>query len=164
MLSTWVFISCYRIDTLICLRKVKPNLRKHPQTFNIRLFKTSARQLNKPIALWQALDKNNPNGRHHMEESREGWHSPIIIKRHVNNILTIFTSVLVVCISSVMYFVLIWHYHLQALVSTIILASSPRVPEARLTQKVICSNSKLTVFASVVTFIGVVVWIVIHCR
>ena len=37
--------------------KVKPNLKKYPQTFDIKLFKTSARQLNKPIALWQALDR-----------------------------------------------------------------------------------------------------------
>ena len=61
-------------------------------------------------------------------------------------------------------FVLIQHYHLQALISTIILASAPRVAEARSTQKVICSNPELTTFASVVTFIGVVVWIMIHCR
>ena len=99
-----------------------------------------------------------------MEESREVWHSPTIVKRPVNNILKIFTSVLVVCISAVLAFVLIWHYCLQTLVSTIILASAPRVAETRLTHKVICSNPELTVFASVVTFIGVVVWIMIHCR
>ena len=93
--STWVFISCY-------------NLRKCPQTFDVQLFKTSARQLNKSIALWQALDKIDQNGSHHTEESGEGRDSPTIVKRPVNNILTIFTSVLVVCISAVLAFVLIW--------------------------------------------------------
>ena len=95
-----------------------------------------------------------------MKEFGEGWLSPTFVKRPVNNILTIFTSVLEVCISAVFAFILIQHYCPQALVSTIILASAPRVAEARLTQKVICSNPEVTAFASVVTFIGVVVWIV----
>ena len=94
----------------------------------------------------------------------DGWHSPTIVNRPVNNILTILTSVLVVCISAVLAFVLIQHYHLQALVSTIILASIPQVPEARLTQKVICSNPELTAFASIGSFIGVAVWIMVYCR
>ena len=119
---------------------------------------------NKPIALWQALDKIDQNVSCHMEESREGWCSPAIVKRSVTNILTIFTSVVVVCISAVLAFVLIWHYCLQVLVSTIILASAHRVAEARPTQKVICSNPELTTFDSIVTFIGVLVWIMIHCR
>ena len=86
--------------------KVKPILRKHPQTFNIWQFETSARQLNKSIALWQTLDKIDQNGRNHAEKSVDGWHSPTIVKRPVNNILTIFTSVFVVCISAVLAFVL----------------------------------------------------------
>ena len=90
--------------------KVKPNLKKHPQTFDVWLCKTSARQLNKPVALQQALDKIDQNGRCNVVESGEGWHSPTTVKRPVNNILTIFTCVLVVCISAVLAFVLIWHY------------------------------------------------------
>ena len=75
--------------------KVKPNLRKHPQTFGECLFKTSARQLNNPIALWQALDRIDQNDKHHIKETWEDWHSPTIVKSCVNNILIIFTSVLV---------------------------------------------------------------------
>ena len=152
----------HRLPTLA--EKVKPNLKKHPQTFNVRLFEISARQLNKPIALQQALDKIDQNDSCHVDESGQGWYSPTIVKRPVNNIPTIFTSVMVVCISAVLAFVLIWHYHLQALVSTVILASVSRVAEARLTQKVICSNPELTTFASIVIFIGVMVWIMVHCR
>ena len=62
-------------------------------------------QLNKLIALQQALDKIDQNGRCCTEESGEGWYSSTIVKRPVNNILTIFTSVLVVCISAVLAFV-----------------------------------------------------------
>ena len=99
--------------------KVKPNLKKCPQTFSVWLlwlFKTSARQLSKPIALWQALNEIDQNGRHHAEESVDGWHSPTIVKRPVNNIVIIFTNVLVVCISAVLAFVFIQYYHLQVLV------------------------------------------------
>ena len=99
-----------------------------------------------------------------MQESVDGWHSSTIVKRPVNNILTIFTSVSVVCISAVLDFVLIWHYGLQALVCTVILASAPWVAEVRVNQKVICSNPELNGFASIVTFIGVMVWIMVHCR
>ena len=49
--------------------KVKPNLRKCPQTFDVQLFKISVWQLNKPIGLQQALDKIDQNGRCYMEES-----------------------------------------------------------------------------------------------
>ena len=94
----------------------------------------------------------------------DGWYSPTIFKRPVNNILTLLTSVLVVCISAVLACVLIWHDHLQALFSTIILASASQVAEARLTQKVICSNPVLTAFASIVSFIGVMVWTMVYCR
>ena len=83
---------------------------------------------------------------------------PPLSKETVNNILALFTSVLVICILAVLAFVLIWHYHIQAL------DFSPRVAEASLTQKAICSNPELTVFASIVTLNGVVVWIVIHHR
>ena len=50
------------------------------------------------------------------------------------------------------------------MVSTIILASASRFAEARLTQKVFCPNPELTAFASIVTFFGVMVWIMVHCR
>ena len=144
--------------------KAKPNLKKHPQTLDVWLFKTSARQLNIPVALWQALGQNWPKLQVPCREAGEGWHSPTTVKRPINNILTIFTSVLIVCISAVLAFVLIQHYHLQALVSTIILASASRVAEVRSSQKLIYSNPELTAFASIVTFIGVNVWIMVHCR
>ena len=94
----------------------------------------------------------------------DSWHSSIIVKRLVNNILTIFTSVLTVCISAVLVFVLIWHYHLKPWSLQLSWPQASQVAEARSTQKVNCSNPELTLFASVVIFIGVMVWIMVHCR
>ena len=78
--------------------------------------------------------------------------------------MMIFYTILVICVSAGIFFLLFKHFKLQALVSTIALAPIAKVDAKPIhVEKVVCSNPHLTVLATVVTIVGLLIWLYAHC-
>ena len=68
-------------------------------------------------------------------------------------------------VSAGIFFLLFKHFKLQAVVSTIALAPIAKVDAKPIhVEKVVCSNPHLTVLATIMTIVCLLIWLYAHCR
>ena len=144
---------------------VKPNMQKWPHTFQVRFFKPPSQPLDKPTDLPEMIDCVEDRGQKEPSHESSSWNPPQVIPYFYTFVMTIISTILVICVSAGILFLLFKHFELQTLVSTIGLAPVAKVDAKPIcVKKVVCSNPHLTVVATIVTIVGSLIWLYIPCR
>ena len=142
-----------------------PKVNKRCQTFNVCLFRPHSKPIGKPTDLHTILDHLDDRGRHEPQTPPDSWHSTSLIPCSYTYFLSIFNTALATCVTTGVVFVLCRCLKLQALVASLALAPIPKVEVNPLpTHTVVCSSLHLTALATVITIIGLLLWLFVHCE
>ena len=148
------------------MENIRPNTKGRTQIFDVHLAPASKTPLGEPTDLKDALEHIGQHGRLHPIVDNPLTCPPPVLARNMSHVLSIIATVLSVGLFILVGLILLRHFKLWTLVTGLTLASAPKVVDARQqpAMTVVCSNSYLTILATMVTIIATGMWICTHCQ
>ena len=143
---------------------VKPSIHKQPQTFSVRLFKPPSKPLDKPTDLLEITDYMDDRSQKEPSHESSSWDPLQLIPLSYTYVMTIFSTILVICVSAGIFFLLFKHLKLHALVSTIALTHGRCRCQTHMCGKGCLLKPTLDCLATVVTIVVLLTWLYSHCR
>ena len=111
------------------------------------------------------LDHLDDRGRCKPQAPSDSWDSASLIPHPYTYSLPIFSTAFAICVTAVVIFVICRHFKLLAWVASLALAPLQKAEANPLpTHTVVCSNPHLTVLATVITTICLLLWLYVHCK
>ena len=144
---------------------IRLNLKGRLQYFDVKLQHVSKNALpSKPMQLASLLDKMNKNYEKNIT-IKPNIKPPVPLSNYMNKVLTVISALTSIILFLLILYLLIKHFKLKFMVSSLVLATTPTPIEAgHSTPRVICTDPTLTTFATVITICGVVFWLYTHCK